>query len=187
MTGPFRGRRLNVPIDAAAQALIPSGRGAPIPGAPPRAPDYFAGRALQVFPPDYFPPPGAQELYRSVDFASAAAGTLEPAGLVTQLPPGSSGVIRVVGYGVFPMTAATDLTWSVVVNGAVVAGWARRIFARVLPSVNVSEDAYIRIPDGGQVRIRFLNTDGAAYTVNATYSGWFYSTADALRWTGGQG
>lgn len=191
MSDPFRGRPPRVPIDRLAAQQIPGQRGAGLHdyggSAPPAAPDFWTGgRSLTVFPPDFFPPPGAQEFYSSVDFSSPGAGTTTPAGLVTQLPPGSSGIIRVVGYGVINMTTATNLTWEILLNGAVVPGWARRIFARNLPAVNVSEDAYIRVPDGAQISLALVNTDGAAYTVNGSYSGWRFSTADALRWTGGQ-
>jgi hypothetical protein len=160
-------------------------RGGPlVPGqvAGSEAPNPYADtkRVYLEYPPEIFPMPGAQEFAVDVDFSSPAVGATEPAGLILTLPQGMVGIVRVFGYGIQTMTIATNVSWALLVNGGPVQGYTdRRFFPGNVPRVTASVDTFIRVPAGGTIAVRFTNVDGAAYTANANYSGWFWSEQEA--------
>ncbi len=142
-------------------------------------------RVLLAFPPEIYPLPGAQEFTVDEDFSSPAAGTVEPAALVFALPQQMKGIIRVAGWGIQNMTAATDVFWTFKVNSGAVQGYTeKRFFPGNVPRITASVDAFIRIPAGGTLSVAFTNVDGAAYTANASYSGWYWSEDEEKQWTG---
>lgn len=146
--------------------------------------------SVQRFPPDYFPIPGATEIfaYAEHDSVGAEAGTLLnlPApGSVLQLPPRHVGVIRTVAININDLTAADDLSFSLRINGTPVAGFGNlRVFPRAATSIERAWDTRILIPDGGTVDITFTNGNGGLHLVGATYTGWFWPEEAGRRWIG---
>lgn len=151
------------------------------------APNPYADtkRVYLEYPPEIFPIPGAQEFAVDEDFSSPGVGSTEPTALRYQVPQGMLAIIRVFGYGIQSMTTATDVSWSVLVNGGNVQGYTdRRFFPGNVPRVTASVDAFIRVPAGGLISVRFTNVDGAVYAANANFSGWFWSEQEAKLRTG---
>lgn len=157
--------------------------------APPRdlagPPPLPATRSVQVYLPETFCPPFAQEFRARSVTASPGAGAIEPAELVTQIPDGMLGIIRVFEYDILGLLAGTDVRWSLLINGGAPAGCsAFRFFPGAAPRVTSSEDVYVRVPKGARISVRIQNNDGAAYTVGAFYSGWFWDEDAARDWLG---
>lgn len=141
-------------------------------------------RTMQVFPPELYPIPGAQEFRLNEQFASPAAGVLTPAALRTVIPDRYVGIVRAFSYAMLAMSAATVVKWELLVNGGPVAGYSFAFFPGAVPRISAAEDVYLRVPMGATLEVRFTNTDGAAYTVGAGYYGWFWQPAGAENWTG---
>lgn len=143
-------------------------------------------RATQVYLPEIQPIPGAIQFRRSARFNSPGAGAVEPAALQLRIPAQMIGVIRVFGYGLLAMTAATDVFWTLLFDGNPVPGYERiDFFPGLVPRVTATEsDILVRFPQGCVISVRFTNVDGAVYDAGANYSGWFYTPEAAARWLG---
>jgi len=134
-------------------------------------------RSLQVYLPEVFPIPAATEFNVVVSKASAGAETNVDIGIVLDLPQNNIGIVRGVSLYINNMLTTTNVTWTLRFNGAPVPGYNNlSIFPRAAPSVANSFDSFVRIPQGNpmQVRVTYSNIDGAAYTVGAALSGWFW-------------
>lgn len=157
---------------------------------PIASPDPYpdTARALQIWHPWEAPFPGATEFRPNAVFASAGAGDVTPAGLVTQLPQRKQGIIRLVNWGIGVLSTSSIVTWAILVNDMPVQGWdSLSFFPGNVPRVTASEDARIWVPQGAKISVRFTNTDGAAYTqVGAGYYGWYWDDQAAARWAGSQ-
>jgi hypothetical protein len=137
------------------------------PAGPP--PDPFSLRS------DLWPPAGAIT-FTKTDFwdSPAAVGTNDPAGLVLQLQPGNIGIIRSFSQYVNDMTAADALFWQIIINGAPAFGWEKATMFPTLASFRtVSDDPFLKVPRGAEIRIRISNAAPAiAHKLGASYSGW---------------
>lgn len=134
-------------------------------------------RSLQVYLPEVFPIPSATEFNVVVSKASAGAEQNIDIGIVLDLPQNNVGIVRGVSLYINNMLATTNVQWTLRFNGAPVPGYNNlSIFPRAAPSVANSFDSFVRIPQGNpmQVRVTYSNIDGAAYTVGAALSGWFW-------------
>lgn len=180
------------PPDIAQRGRI-LGRGTPgivDPGDPfgGGAPEGFGDtqRTLLAFPPEIYPIPDATEFRRRAFFNSGGAGTIEPSGLVLQLPANQIGVIRLFGIGLLNMLATTDVGWSLWIDNNVVSGYEDvGFFPGNVPRVTDTEgDLLIRVPQGARISVKFRNGDGAVYDAGANYYGWSYSPESAARWNG---
>jgi len=142
-------------------------------------------RTLQVWHPWLYPFPGSTDFNVNLNFNSAGAGDLTPAGLAFQLPNLKKGIITQVGIAALNYTTATIVLWQVLVNGQPVQGWQNlTFFPGNVPRLTASLDAKIPVPNGGKISILFRNTDGAAYTVGASYYGWYWDDEAERQWMG---
>jgi hypothetical protein len=167
------------PGSGTGSALVPAGGAAPAPA--------VAGgvqQELQLPLPEVFPIPGSQE-FNPLGYTTTAvvqSNIIIPNASV-QLPPYNIGIIRSVGLYLSNMSAATDVLWSLLFNGAPVVGYTNlTMFPRVLASAVSNFDTYIRIPQNTLVTAEFSNLDGGSYTVGLSFSGWYYPLPNATRW-----
>jgi hypothetical protein len=124
---------------------------------------------------DLWPPAGAIT-FTKTDFwdSPAAVGNNEPGGLVLQLQPGNVGIIRSFSQYVNDMVAADALVWQIRINGAPAFGWeAATMFPTLASFRTVSDDPFLKVPRGAEIRIRiFNNAPAIAHKLGASYSGW---------------
>ncbi len=174
---------------SAVRRTIPSDLAAPYVGRPiagtgvqgPAAPN--VDRSLQVWQPEIFPIPGAQEFNNTVNKSTVAPETNTDFGLSIQLPPYNIGIIRSVSIYITNMLATTNVTYTLNINNAPVGGYSGlSIFPRVAPSISNSFDSFIRVPQGAKITASFTNTDGGTYVVGFAVSGWFWPQEIGNQW-----
>lgn len=142
-------------------------------------------RTLEVWHPWLYPFPGSTDFRKDEQFASAGAGDIQPAALQFQLPNLKRGIINQVGISLLNLAPTSVILWQVLVNGRPVEGWQNlTFFPGNVPRVTASLDAKIPVPNGGKIGILFRNTDGAAYTVGASYYGWYWDDEAERQWMG---
>lgn len=124
------------------------------------------------------PPPGSTPLFLSAKAATVGAGNVvTPAALQTTLQQSELGVIRGFSLFVENPTAATNVLWTLLINGAAVPGLnAVTILGRAAASVQRPLSVLVFIPAGATVGVQITNVDGGAYNVGADLEGWKYST-----------
>jgi hypothetical protein len=149
-------------------------------------------KTLGIYLPEVFPIPSA------VEFQQFGSGTivgvnsqLVLAGTRIQIPNHCVGIARTVnifGGGAGGLTFATNLQYTIRINGAGAPGWTNRtFFGRTASSVEQAFDAFIRIPDGATVDALVTDVDGGSYTVGLWFAGWYWPAEDGRRWMAGQG
>lgn len=139
-------------------------------------------RALQIYLPEIYPIPGANEFNVLAQKATVAVETAD-IGLVVDLPPNNIGIIRGINLYISDMLTSTVVSWTVQVNGAPATGFNNLvIFPRNSPFVSNSFDAFIRVGQGQKIRVNYTNTDGGSYTVGAAVSGWWWPQALGELW-----
>lgn len=150
-------------------------------------------RYVQVYQPELYPIPDAQEFNPSGTAATSAVGT----GTITlspsvnsktgiQLPSGNIGILRNFAISITNMQTTTNVTFSLLMNNAPVGGYGGiSIIPRSAPFVIDSFDCFIRIPDGALLTVQFSNIDGGPYTVGASLGGWYWPTSSGVRWLAG--
>ena len=140
--------------------------------------------SLQIPLPEVLPIPDAKEFNPLASQASAGLETNTViAGTAFAVPAGYFGVIRGLTLYIVNMLATTNVTWTLQINGAAPQGFsALSIFPRVAPYVGNGFDACIRFTGPALIQVIFTNADGGAYTVGASYSGWFWPQASDARW-----
>src|ERR1700733_2340051 len=120
-------------------------------------------RILDIYLPEIFPIPGAQE-FQGYYEATIAGPLVGPRTTFTQgfggaplvLPLNYQGIIRTVD--IFATASAgllstTRILYTVLVNGAAAPGWQNRtFFARLTQSFEVGFDSFIRLPDSATVQ-----------------------------------
>lgn len=141
------------------------------------------GRQLQVYLPEVYPIPSAVEFNTSVSKATAAAETNIDIGLTVQLPESNIGIVRGVTIEITDMLTTTNVTWSMLFNGAPVPGYNNlSIFPRSAPFVSNAFDSFVRVPQGVKITFNYTNTDGGTYTIGAAVSGWFWPQSLGNLW-----
>jgi hypothetical protein len=139
-------------------------------------------QTVQIYLPEVFPIPGAQEFNPTVSKATVAAETAD-IGLVVQLPERNIGIIRSVVLDITDMLTTTVVSWTLQINGAPVGGYNNlSIFPRVAPFVGNSLDTFIRVPQGAKITATYTNTDGGSYVVGISISGWFWPQDAGTQW-----
>lgn len=141
-------------------------------------------RALDIPLPEVFPIPDAKEFnpLGSNPSPGVEANVTIP-GATFAIPTATLGVIRSFSIYITNMLATTTVTWSLLVNGSPVAGYTGvSIFPRVAPFVGNTFDTFIRLQGPTTITVIYTNTDGGAYTVGASYSGWLWPMASDGRW-----
>lgn len=162
---PNSARPLNVPADLAS----PYGRGPATPNKGPGLP-----QEVPIYLPENFPIPSAVEFNPLAKKTTAVAESGIDIGLILTIPERSLGILRGVSLYITNMLDTTNVTWSVLQNGAVIPGYSNlSIFPRVAPFVSNGFDAFFRLGQG-PVTVVYNNIDGGTYTVGAALSGWFW-------------
>ncbi len=142
------------------------------------------GRELGIYLPEVFPIPDAKEFnpLGSIGTAAVQANVAIPNATV-DVPASNLFVIRSFSIYITNMLATTNVTWSLLVNGQPVQGYLGvSIFPRVAPSISNTFDCFIRGRGFATISVIFSNGDGGAYTVGASFSGWFWPEASDGRW-----
>lgn len=130
-------------------------------------------RALQVYLPEIYPIPGANEFNILAQKATVAVEANTDIGLVVDVPKNNIGIIRGLNIFISDMLTTTNVTWTLMVNNGPATGYNNiSIFPRTSPFVGNSFDAFVRVPQGASIRVVFSNVDGGSYTVGASVSGW---------------
>lgn len=141
---------------------------------------------LRRYLPEEFPIPGAIEFQRN-GFANLAGAGSAVTLLRYDNPSSSYGIVRALGGGVDSMTAVTDVTFSLRVNGAPVPGWGQwRLFPGPAARVSGNVDTWVLLWPGDVVELVIINTDGALYTVGGSFSGWSWAVASDVAWRGAE-
>jgi hypothetical protein len=144
-----------------------------------------AARTLMLPLPENEPIPDAHEFNTTGSQATAAAqANVLIAGASPQvIPAGSLFVINGLSIYITDMLTTTVVAWRVLINSAPVAGYSGlSIFPRTAPYVGNSFEPKIRGKGEALITVEFTNTDGGAYTVGASLSGWYWPEASDLRW-----
>lgn len=147
--------------------------------------------SLQLPLPWLTPMPGAQQFNQEADVASAIVQTATFAGLDINVPQGYRCRISSVSTYIDNMLTTTNVTWSVLVNGAPssVAGFQNlKMFPRAAPFVGNTFDAFLLISGPADITVQFSNNDGGTYIIGTALSGWIWNIALEAQWknNGGQ-
>lgn len=138
------------------------------------------------------PMPGAQQFNLEADVASNTPQTaVLPDPLTVTVQQGFRCRISAVSVYIDNMLTSTNVTWSVIVNGApaAVSGFQNlRMFPRQAPFVGNTFDAYLLIQGPAVIQVQFTNVDGGAYEIGAALSGWTWAQVMEQQWknSGGQ-
>jgi hypothetical protein len=141
-------------------------------------------RQLDVPLPEVYPIPDAKEFNILGSIASPGAqANILIAGTTFVIPTSNLAIIRGVSLYIAPMLITTNVTWSLTANGQPLPGYQNlSIFPRPAAQVTNSFDAFLRLRGEVTLGVIFTNTDGAAYTIGASYSGWFWPETSDQRW-----
>jgi len=148
-----------------------------------------------TFPPRLFPPPGSVSFYRQASaLVAGPASWVTPAGIVLAIPAAVRGVIRFFNVFINNMLATSDILFALRVNQGAVAGFdAITLFPRAAAFVGESfggaGEVVIDLEHGSVVDVGITVRDVGAYTVGASYAGWYYpeKLAETYARTGGYG
>lgn len=155
-------------------------------------------RILDIYLPEIFPIPGAQEFqgYYEATLAGPVVGaqtifTQGFGGAPLRLPLNYQGIIRTVDiFATAPggLLATTRILYTILVNGAAAQGWQNRtFFARLTQSFEVGFDSFIRLPDSAVVSALVQVQDAATYDVGIYVTGWFWPVVSGRAWMEGNG
>lgn len=139
---------------------------------------------LSVHLPWVMPIPDSQEIaVLGYEDTTGVGDTGTIANTEYTLGQGNIGVLRSFSVYIDDMTTATDVTFSLRINGAPAPGYgAIKMFPRLAASVSNSFDCMLILPVKAKVEVVFLNTDGGAYKVGAGFNGWEHPELSARRW-----
>jgi hypothetical protein len=150
--------------------------------------------ALQIFPPWYQPPPGAQLFGPQTDTLSAGVPQL-PAGAGSEITiPGLSyltpnamiSVVRLVTIFVANPDATFNVSYYLRNNGQSLLANPFRMFSFIAGAIVFPYPVTIRdIPPGTIDMLIVNNGAGGPWTVGGGFSGWSYTQAQAAALTGG--
>ena len=143
-----------------------------------------AARALTLFLPEQYMIPDGRGFNPQGSIATAAVQSNINITNATQvIPDNNLAVVSSVTIQITNMVATTNVTWTVLVNGAPVQGYnGISIFPRVAPFVGNTFDIPIRVCGPATIQVIFSNIDGGAYTVGAALSGWMWPVTSDQRW-----
>ncbi len=127
-------------------------------------------------------PPGAREINRDANGVgiNAANSPFALPGASFVLPTNHVGVIRSVVLSVNNMVAASQLSWTFIINRVAIEGWnGLTIFPRAAGSVSVAygpEETFIFLPEQSTVTVQITVAAGDALTYQGgvSYHGWSY-------------
>lgn len=142
-----------------------------------------AAAAAAAFPPQYFPPLGASNLFAAAQLSLGPGPTaLTPIpGCSFTVPANNVGVVRGLTLNVNNLLTTSLITFSLLINGAPLPGFANMfIFPRLAASLASDfppENTSIEIPDGATVSVAAQVNDPGTYQLGATFRGWYWSKA----------
>lgn len=160
--------------------------GAGVPGIPGGA---VPGGVPIIFPPEIYPPEGAQYFTADAMAPGLTAantpvvlpGTIVGSlglGLAFQVPDNHVAVVRGVTIIVNSMAITTDIRWRLKADKAPIPGWNKTISPRAAGSVEVSflaDFTVVRVPgDGALIELEIQVLDGGTYQAGGTFDGWFW-------------
>lgn len=161
----------------------PSDLAAPFNAVRPHSGGPAIDRTLQVYLPEIYPIPAATEFNILAQKATTIVEAGVDIGLTVDVPPNNVAIIRGVNLYISDMTTATNVSWTVTLNGAPAQGFNNlSIFPRNSPFVSNSFDAFVRVGQGIKIRVVYTNTDGGSYTVGAALSGWWWPQTLGEQW-----
>lgn len=166
----------NTPSDIAARAFS-----MPKPGPGPYA---MLPKVLNIPLPWLEPFPDAQFFNVSANKSTSVGETgISITGSKSQIGQGVIGVLRSFTVNINDMTPATNVVFTLMVNGGPVPGFGQiSMFPRNAASVSNSFDCMIILPVSATIEVFYNNADGGSYLVGASYGGWQYPEASARRW-----
>lgn len=155
-------------------------------------------RILDIYLPEIFPIPGAQEFqgYYEATLAGPVTGantvfTQGFGGAPLALPLNYQGIIRTVDIfatATAGLLATTRILYTVLVNGAAAPGWQNRtFFQRITQSFEVGFDSFIRLPDSAVVSAQIRVNDANTYDVGIYVTGWYWPVSNGRAWMEGNG
>lgn len=134
-------------------------------------------RALVVYPPTVVPPEEARHIVvEAFDTLAAGGGSaIEPTPFGFNVPDGEYAVLKKLDLHLADVTAATRVTFMLLVNGSSPPGFGSlKPFPRVTALATLTYDLALRLPPG-RVGVRVTNDDGAAaHLVGVSMLGWSY-------------
>lgn len=134
--------------------------------------------------PEVFPVPDAKE-FNPLGSANTAAIQSNVAITGASFDVPVSNYYRVTSFTIYitNMLVTTNVQYSLLWNGQPVAGFQNLImYPRAAPFVSNGFDCFIRGIGAGTLSVSFNNVDGGAYTVGASFSGWFWPVTSDSRW-----
>lgn len=136
------------------------------------------------FLPDWIPIPSSIEFNTLGQAASVAVeNNVELAAAGFTLAATQLARIASVNLFVVNLTASSQLSFTIRINGANVDGWTNvAVFPGNTARLADNFGSYIRCPMGAKVQVFYTNADGGTYTVGAALSGWKWLDADGKRW-----
>lgn len=144
------------------------------------------GVTLQIPLPETQPIPDAHEFSPLGQVGTNVANAVLPIeipGTLTEIPSDSMGVIRGFTLYISDMLTTTNVTWSLMINGASPQGYNQvTMFPRGAPFVSNAIGELVRFNGPARISVVFNNIDGGTYVVGASYSGWYWPTASDARW-----
>jgi len=127
------------------------------------------------------PPRGSVPLFLSGFAATVGVNNEQfPANCQQTMKGNQMGVIKGFTLFITSMLAATDVRWSLLVNGSPVNGLNPvTILPRVVTSISRPLSTLVFVPPLATVSVRILNVDGGSYNVGADLEGWAYQIVQA--------
>jgi hypothetical protein len=127
--------------------------------------------------PGLYPPPNSIPINVSLNTAIVGAGaTFQPAGLAFSVPQSSFGVISVVQLLLDGITIASNVLWTMLINGQPVPGFNPITILGRNGAASVAKtwgpQLRVIIPLGGTISWLIQDVDGGAYTAGVSYYGW---------------
>lgn len=143
------------------------------------------GINLTIPLPEVLPIPAAHEfnIEGHVATAGVSAGPINIVNAAFRVPPNNLAVIRGVTFYITDMTTATNMVFSLLINGGAPAGYGGvTIFPRNAPFVANGFESMIRFNGDANIQGVFTNNDGGTYIVGVSFSGWYWPEASDVLW-----
>ena len=163
-------------------------RSAP-PGATAGAPDTTGqsapslGWMLTRQVPEEAPPPGST-FFNSADSVGLVAAGVQPMPNATfQLDQDRYGVLKSIDFEVTNYTAASDVRFTLLVNGGGVPGFTNVRIPPAAASLKARGfDMSLALPRGATITVTVNDIDGGVYTANVAFFGWQWPAAIDARY-----
>lgn len=157
---------------------VPSRGVAVKPGGTATAPGVAPGVDTVQLDPYLYPPPNAVGINQAANQGIVGAGALFPGVASFTIPKNCFGVVSTIDLLLDAITPASNVLWTLIVEGAAVPGFNPLTILGRSGAASVSKSwpgpLRIVIPLGGTVSWTIQDVDGAPYTAGVSYYGWFW-------------